>query len=78
MTDEINPADWELRQQAKRLRSGESHKGMAQDDSQARQDRVEAKAQSARTLAENLIAVGSTGLRGVVKGTPPRDSGERQ
>ena len=58
MTDEINPADWELRHQASDFEAANHTKGWRKMTPQARQDRVEAKAQSARTLAENLIASG--------------------
>ena len=59
-----------------RLRSGESHEGMAKDvtPSPAGQSGSESKG-SADTGRES-DSVGSTGLRGVVESTPAGDSGE--
>ena len=58
ITDEMNPADWELRQQASDFEAANHMKEWCKMTPQARQDRVEAKAKGARTLAENLIASG--------------------
>ena len=61
-----------------RLRSGESHEGMAQDVTPGPSGQGRSESKGSADTGRESDSVGSTGLRGVVKGTPPRDSGERQ
>jgi len=61
-----------------RLRSDESYEGMAQYDSPSPSGQSGSKSESIEDIGRESDSIGSTGLRGVVKGTPPGDSGERQ